>query len=766
MVFFLSFLAGIAFYYAFLYFPFSAISAVLFSAVWFVIQKRYAVILILLIGFCYALFRIEPAEDMARIFGRKAVVTGSAITYPSKTSTDSYRQEFRIVASTDALTELVLDELPGHTIILFSDNGLNPGIEYSLLITFMRNNARLNPGQVQNIELRALLNRIIQTGGEKKSFLFLMEQQRNRLNRYFTEHFHKDSGVFLAALTTGETNISDTLRDAFNATGLTHILSISGTHFGLFSVFLFTVFRVIINLLPYRILQRVTLFLAPSQAAAILCFPFMLAYLLLSGGSVPAVRSFIMIGLFLAGVVIVRKGFWLNSLLFAAVVLAVWEPGVILTLSFQLSFLAVLFIGLFLIRSDENTLTSKKRYKQYLVNSIMISLAASLGTAPLVASYFHYFSVISPLANLLVAPFIGFLLIPLAVVSSFLFLMTGHFVFAPLVSYLSDAAIYVVQLLSAVPFADIKIPASPPILAVLFYAGCLPYFLFGRKKYMLLIPFIPFALYFTVTASMDKHLAVTFLDVGQGDASVIELPDNRTLVIDTGRTGREVASFLAYRGKRTVDAVVLSHAHPDHAGGLDMISDRVRVSEIWSSGRTDSEQKTLMRGDTVDGQGYRICVLHPYPEFSIRNMNEYDKENNTSLVLKIESRYGSFLFTGDIEDEAEEDITHLQKWLRSNVMKVPHHGGRTSLNQAFLEAVSPGIAVISSGRDNSFGHPHQETLSALSGTQIFRTDWDGAVKAEAAPEGLAVKTCADFRFRRAHNLKEEFENIKKIFTTW
>ena len=222
-------------------------------------------------------------------------------------------------------------------------------------------------------------------------------------------------------MTTGDTSyLSDELRDAFNSTGLVHILSISGTHFGMFSVMLFGLFGFLIKRLPYQYLQRLTIWLSPSQAAALLSIPFMIMYLGISGSSIPAVRSFIMISLFLFGLLIARKGFWLNSLLFAAVILVVWDPAVIENLSFQLSFIAVFFLGFSLEKKeavDEVPEPEEKRGRivRYIKEAVMLSAAATLGTAPLAAYYFHYVSLVSPLSNLVVVPLVGFVLIPLVV---------------------------------------------------------------------------------------------------------------------------------------------------------------------------------------------------------------------------------------------------------------------------------------------------------------------------------------------------------------
>jgi competence protein ComEC len=498
----------------------------------------------------------------------------------------------------------------------------------------------------------------------------------------------------------------------------------------------------------------------------------MLAYLGLSGASIPAVRSFIMIGLFMIGLIIGRKGFWLNSLFFAAFLLVLLNPATVFSLSFQLSFIAVLFIG-FAIAHARHEQKGDKKFLRYVKNVLVVTLAASIGTAPLVAHHFHYLSLISPVANILIAPLVGFVLIPLSVVSAFLFLITGHFMLTPVVSGLSDFIVSLVTWLAHVPLADIKIPSFPPIIMFLFYTGFIFYFLFQKRCSALVIPFIPLLIYLSLSLPEKSACSITYLDVGQGDSSVIELPDGKTMVIDTGKSGWEAASFLSYRGKTVIDALILSHIHPDHTGGLYYLARRFTVREIWTSSRMilphtlrHIKQRELSRGDLVEGNGYRIYVFHPYPEFYSLYGNEYTAENNDSLVLKFIVHRKSFLFTGDIEEEAEEDITHLGTWLQSNVLKVPHHGSKSSAYEPFIHTVSPAGAVISVGRDNPFGHPHHETLSAYQRTRIFRTDIDGAVKIQTSPNGLACKTHREFQFQNARSFTDELKNIERLFETW
>jgi competence protein ComEC len=425
---------------------------------------------------------------------------------------------------------------------------------------------------------------------------------------------------------------------------------------------------------------------------------------------------------------------------------------------------------------DTKSARVMKKCTGNLRNAFLLTLSASIGTAPLVAYHFHYFSIISPLSNLLITPLIGFILIPLSLFSSFLFLVTGHYIFTPVVSTVSDMSISMVRLFSDLPFTDMKMPAFPIIVVILFYTGFLVYFLSGKKRYTLIIPFIPIFLYFLLSFTGKKDFSVTYLDVGQGDSAVIELPDQKTIVIDTGRSGRETASYLKYKGKQVIDALVLSHIHPDHTGGLDYLVKRFKIRELWDNGRMilpehimsflGDKQRILQRGDTIEGKGYTMHILHPYPEFYSLYGNEYVGANNDSLVIKIEGRNSSFLFAGDVEEEAEEDLSSLGKLLRSDVIKVPHHGGKTSSYKPFFESVSPEVAAISLGKNNAFGHPHDEMIDTLQGVRIFRTDTDGAVKIKESKNGLEIKTFRDFQLEKTRSLDTELQNIKRLFQTW
>jgi len=803
MAFFISFLAGVILFYSFHYFPFtSSIIFFLFLA-GLIFKKRYLLIPVLIFGVLYAFFRYVPETDLSNIRGKEVIVSGEFSSDTVAASTGKFIREFHVNSAVEEETGKALKEIEEKDIFIFSDVEFEApsGSGYEIAVKIGRDNRKFNPGMTENNNLYANLIEVKGLGGGKKSIWAVFEDARAKLNRYVTENFSADSGALVSAITTGQRgNMSDGLKDAFNSTGLAHILSISGTHFGIFSVLLFGLFRLVIKFLPYSLLQRITLYVTPSQGAATLSLPFMLAYLALSGWSIPAVRSFIMISLFLIGLLIGRKRFWLNSLLFAAFVIVLWNPEALFSLSFQLSFLAVLFIGFSidyekdeenpeaqspqrLARGEDSKGAEEQKFLQrffasalrILRASVLLTLAASLGTAPLVAYHFHYFSVISPLSNLLITPLIGFVLLPLSLISSFIFLFTGQYMFGSLVKTVTDITVYLVRFTAGLPFSDIKIPAFPLFAVIIFYVGFAFYFFVSKKKTVPVITSLLMIVYLSAHLFLrGGEMGITYLDVGQGDGAVVELPDKKVVVMDTGRSGREVSAFLKYLGMKSIDALVLSHADSDHAGGADYLNARFKVKEMWDSGRivypeansTGIVRRILERGDIIEGKGYKMYVLHPYKEFYTMNGDSDNGGNNSSLVLKIEGNKKSFLFTGDIEEEAQDDITHLGKWLKSDAVKAPHHGGRTSAYKPFYDVSSPEIAVISVGRNNAFGHPHQDTLEMLGSAKIYRTDMNGAVKIAEKNGLLEVKTYRDFRLSKTKSLAGEIKNIQRLFMVW
>ncbi len=246
-------------------------------------------------------------------------------------------------------------------------------------------------------------------------------------------------------------------------------------------------------------------------------------------------------------------------------------------------------------------------------------------------------------------------------------------------------------------------------------------------------------------------LTVTFLDVGQGDSIIVRTPAGHTLIVDAGRASpyddegrRVVVPFLRTQGINSVDALLLTHPDDDHVGGASSILERVRVGRVLISGLTLTSASytralntarrlgvpivTVRRGQKLDFRdGVVADVLNP-PGGDVPPDRAH-ADNNGSLVVRVREGETAVMLTGDAEEPAEQDIIASGLDLRADVLKLGHHGSRTSSSEEFLDAVHPKLAIVSAGIRNQFGHPHPEVLQRLAtrGIRVLRTDLDGAI---------------------------------------
>lgn len=599
---------------------------------------------------------------------------------------------------------------------------------------------------------------------------------KNKINRELKAKLNEPTASVMIAMTTGQRyDIPKEIRYDFQRTGLIHLLSISGAHFSLLFTVFFIIFKVLTRFMPYKWLVKLTLYIKPSQLSIILCFPILFFYYLLIEPNYPSTRAFIMAIFFMLGVLTERKSLWIITVSIACFFILLADPSSVKDISFQLSFLATVAIGF----SSDVYKSFKGRIKSkvlsYGILSLLISFSASLVTAPLVMYRFHYLSLISPLANLTAGLLIGMILFPLNVIFVLIYLITGVYPLPEIVNFLAEISFKLMHLLASLSFSSVSIPPIPLGSVAMFYIAIfLAIFSFYALKGLIkkLSFVVSFLLILTASLicvilinSEKDSLKVTFLDVGQADATVVETPHG-VFLVDTGKTGFEAEQYLRAKGCNYLQALIITHEQKDHAGGFLRILENFKIQEIWDNRyikyniNEPLNIRHLERGDILKAGNCTFTVLHPYRGFFSSSLAK--DSNELSLVFALKCYNKKFLFTSDTGREALESIP--LNYLKSEIIKIPHHGSKRSFYEDFYKMVSPQICIISAGKNNPYGHPHKELLEYLRDKcKIYRTDLDGVIQIREKPDGeIDIKTFEQTEFEPYR----EWENLKKLFVLW
>ena len=574
-------------------------------------------------------------------------------------------------------------------------------------------------------------------------------------------------------------DLPDSVREDFLETGTGHLLAISGLHVG--------------------VLLGLTL--AASRAALgggrwhlLVPLAALWLYALLSGMAPPVVRAAIMGTLFLAARFSGRPGAGLPALSLAAAVMAGLDPALLRDVSFQLSFTAMAALLLLAppIEARLNALLESRlaergpllRSSKGLAAALAVGVAVTLGTLPLLSFAFHRISLLGIPTTLLALPVLPPMLVGSALTGALglvwgpLGTMAGIVTWVP-VSYLLE----LVAVLDALPGETFDAGVTAPWIVVAYYGLLLR--VPARRTLARLVRMaaqgdvwrlrgfhVPFRwaapalaaagvlLWAGAIASPDGKLHVTFLDVGQGEATLIVTPSGRQVLVDGGPDPRAVMHGLGARlpfYDRSLDVVALTHPHGDHLSGLLEVLERYdvdlflhRSADYPTAEYVRWEQALAERGGrstVLDAQrGHRISlgdgvvleVLHPGP------VTPEGETNNNSLVLRLSYGGVVFLLTGDVEAPIESALLARDAPLDATVLKVAHHGSDSSTSAPFLEAVAPSLAVISVGEDNPFGHPDDEVLDRLQAVlpddRVLLTSQHGDVEVTTDGRRLWLET--------------------------
>jgi competence protein ComEC len=613
---------------------------------------------------------------------------------------------------------------------------------------------------------------------------------RERLSASLTRALPEPQGSLAQAILLGlRGNVPDSLYEVFSRTGTAHILAISGLHMSIIIAMFLSLGILIFG-------RRRSIYIWLTLALTWL-------YALLAGMNPPIIRAAIMGSLFLMAEYLGRQGSAIIALAFAAAVMVGIQPQLLWSASFQLSFLAM--AGLVLLYPYFQTWGRKGvgrlfKNKEKIIPTASIvtdgfgaTLAAIVAVAPLIA---YNFGVVSLVA--LPATFFSLPALPAIIVTSTLVAFVGLFAIlaAQILGWLAwlflSYLILVVQGFDALPHSSLAVATFPAWYIWGYYAilaAAIASFNYRKEladfsskltsgikrvaqgipkphrsfspKWLVLPLLVAAILVWSVALTMpDGKLHVSFLDVGQGDAILIQTPNGQDILIDGGPDPQKINLELSKKlpfWDRTIDLVVSTQPQADHITGLVDVLQRYKVKQVLESGvsynssiyrewrnltgEKQIECDNVSAGQEIDlGSGVKIEVLNP-PE-SLWEGTSDDVDNN-GIVLRLSWGQVSFLFTADIREDVEFKLIEQRASLRSTVLKVAHHGSKTSTTSQFLAAVDPEVAVISVGADNPFGHPSPEVWERLTGRlgegNVYRTDEDGTIEFITDGEKLWLK---------------------------
>jgi len=546
--------------------------------------------------------------------------------------------------------------------------------------------------------------------------------------------------------------LSEEVQEAFSNAGLTHIMAVSGANVAFLILPLSFLFR------QLRIRKRVS---------NLLIMLFLAMFVFITGFEPSVLRAVLMAYVVLTAAILYEKPDVYASLAFSCIILLLANPCMLFHAGFQLSYMATL--GIVMLQKNICKLIKRCRIPGKAAEIMAVTLAAQLGTMPVTITHFNRMSLIAVIPNMLVAPMLEFITI-----LGMLMAIFGQFslFLSRMIGYLNNVflsvILYITKWTSDIPFAVIR-TITPPLLMIAAYYVIVWYLLWYKplKKIRLKLRHAAVvmslaALFVLAAVIRPAYLEIVFLDIGQGDSAFIRTYSGKTILIDGGGGSdptvdsgigeKVVIPFLLDSAVRRLDAVIATHPHSDHIQGLIDVLELIKTDMLIIPSMQDetgfrdllliaaSKNIPVFRcagGDTIRLDDMtEMRVLNPEHECD----SDEESLNNASLVIKLCYEQTSFLFTGDLEAEAEEAILKKAQDLSADVIKIAHHGSSTSTGESFLRAVDPEVAIISVG-SNNFGHPSAEVLRRLEkyGTEYFRTDECGAVIVRSSGKDIRIR---------------------------
>ncbi|WP_161974822.1 DNA internalization-related competence protein ComEC/Rec2 [Bacillus timonensis] len=577
---------------------------------------------------------------------------------------------------------------------------------------------------------------------EKWSFSRWLLNIREAGIQQIDSHFDGSTAGIIQALIYGErTNIENEIVNSYQSLGLIHLLAISGLHVSLMTgMFYFLCIR----------------FGITRESTSILLLCLLPVYIIIAGGSPSVIRSVLMCMLLLSTIMWWKKGSMLDVISFVCMCMLALNPYFLVNIGFQLSFMV----------SAALILSSRAIFKHYLnpfSSLFAVSFLSQIASLPILLFHFFEFSLLSLPLNMLYVPLYSMIILPFAL---FTVIVLG--IIEPVGEMFAIVLTWLLEILNqaTVWFSQFSFPVltlgKPGLVLMILYCGSIFYFLicWEKRKVLLqraLLAPIGILLIHLIMPYLNPYGEVTMIDVGQGDSIYIELPYRKAVyLIDTGGTIQFeqepwekrrnefstaqgiIIPFLKSKGVTSIDRLIITHGDQDHIGGAQGLVKNMNIKEIVigkNKNNTSQEEELkkiaakkkipvhiVERGQKWKEGKHLFYILAP-------NGNEVE-ENNNSIVIYTKLGGLNWLFTGDIEKDVELDLIKTYKNLPVDVLKVGHHGSKTSSTKEFVQFLNPEIALIPVGVNNRFNHPHPDVIDLLQKEKIkvYRTDKDGAIQ--------------------------------------
>jgi len=660
-----------------------------------------------------------------------------------------------------------------------------PGHELTVVGTLQQLSFPRNPGgynEFQHLSSRGVHYRMFADEfelGERnispiRNPILTIRSFRVRAAEIIVQVYPERSAAIVKALVIGvNSTIEPEIRDIYRDAGIFHILAVSGLHVGMVAAFVFKLSAV---------------FGLNERQAGIATLAILAAYCVFTGAGPATIRAVVMCYVIIIGKILYRNTNTLNSAAFAAFLLLIHQPLLLWDVGFIYTFSAVFALSMLTpVVQKMFILISRRNVKLKFLGSEMVEkyccgcIAAFMATMPLTAYFFFQVSPIAIVVNILLVPTVA-----IVVLSGFISVFVGLFS-VTLASFFAGLSHVLISLYEIICTFVARLPLAamptgrPPMYLVVPYALYLIMLAYLHKAKLnwkikrityIAMPIIIFSLFIFSTIQPQPPI-ITFLDVGQGDAAVLSM-NRRAVIIDGGgNMWRELGEnagirvllpYLDYRGIQQVYAAFLSHPHEDHAMGIVELMQAGRLYQLFMADvrhapypfldlihlvaeQTNTRIVYMSAGDVVQFMDFHIEAIYP-PRGASARMNDLSK------VLRVTVNGSSLLFTGDVEALAERNMvaaaSHGLIDLQADILKVPHHGSRSSSSEAFLRAVSPVMAMAGISERNPHGHPHQEVIDRYEalGIKFVSTAEQGAIIIRPRESGLTYTTMREIHEQR------------------